>query len=193
MRAKPTGRYSQAIKYDIISSLLILATCGTATQARLSVRLSLVITARYNWRLGRFGVGQKELARMLGVTERTAKRELAHMRGLGWISVAVASGRGRVTQHSINLDSIIEQSAPHWEAIGPDFATRMVGTPEREISNVVLMRVNNIMSIVDNNTGRLLPKDYVNRSLLFLMHGCRNLPRLKVTPQKSFWPLPQSL
>ncbi len=157
VRAKPAGRYSQAIKYDIISSLLVLATCGTATQARLSVRLSLVITARYNWRLGRFGVGQKELARMWGVTERTAKRELAHMRGLGWISVAVASGRGRVTQHSINLDSIIEQSAPHWDAIGPDFAARMVGAPEQEMdqetSNVVPIRANIEMPIVDNNTG----------------------------------------
>lgn len=75
------------------------------------------------------------------------------MRGLGWISVAVASGRGRVTQHSINLDSIIEQSAPHWEAIGPDFAARMVGAPEQEISNVVPMRANSTMPIVDNNTG----------------------------------------
>ena len=90
---------------------------------------------------------------MWGVTERTAKRELAHMRGLGWISVAVASGRGRVTQHSINLDSIIEQSAPHWEAIGPDFAARMVGAPEQEISNVVPMRANSTMPIFDNNTG----------------------------------------
>jgi len=91
------------------------------------------------------------------VTERTAKRELAHMRGLGWISVAVASGRGRVTQHKINLDTILRESAPHWDAIGPDFTARMVGAPEQEveqdISNVVPMRLGNEAPIHDNNTG----------------------------------------
>ncbi len=152
---KPLGRYSQAIKSDIVSSLLVLVTCGTPTQARLSVRLSLVITARYNWRTGRFGVGQKELARMWGVTERTAKRELAHMRGLGWISIAVASGR--VAQHKINLDTVLLQSAPHWDAIGPDFAARMTGAPEQERepadTNVVPLRVSNETPIYDNNTG----------------------------------------
>lgn len=130
LRAKIAGTQSQVIKYDILTALLVMAAQGSSTQARLSLRLSLVITARYNWRLGVFAVGQKELSKMWGVTERTAKRELAQMRSLGWITVTIPSGRGRVTQHRINFDTIIAASAPLWGAVGPDYAARMVGAPE---------------------------------------------------------------
>ena len=155
--AKPIGRYSQAIKYDIITCLLVLTTCGTSTQARLSVRLSIVITARYNWQSARFNVGQRELARMWGVTERTAKRELAQMRSLEWIRVTTPSGRGRVAQHSINFEAIIKQSSPHWSAIGPDFAARMVGAPKQDdlepTTNVVPLHTQADNTYEDNGTG----------------------------------------
>lgn len=133
-RAKPTGPNAQALKYDILTALLVMGTCGSAEQGRAALRLSLVMTARYNWRLGHFAVGQRELARMWGVTERTAKREIALLRSLGWIELAAPSGRGKVAQHRVNLQTILRASMPFWEAVGPDYAARMAGAPEPQSS-----------------------------------------------------------
>mgnify|MGYP001122200213 CR=1 FL=1 len=99
---KAAGPGSQAIKYDILTALLAMASSGPAIEARLSLRLSLLITARFNWRIGTFAVGQREMARMWGVSERTAKREMAAMRALGWIAVAQPSAKGRVATPQVN-------------------------------------------------------------------------------------------
>ncbi len=72
-----TGPGSAALKYDILTALLVTAAQGEATEARLALRLSLLITARFTWRSGTFSVGRREMARMWGVTERTANREIA--------------------------------------------------------------------------------------------------------------------
>lgn len=125
-----TGPGAAAIKYDIITALLVTSARGDGVEARLALRLSLLITARFNWRTGLFAVGQREMARMWGVTERTAKREIAELRARGWISVAVPAARGRVAQHRIEFDRVLQATMPHWEAVGPDFAARMVGAPE---------------------------------------------------------------
>ena len=101
---KVTGPGASAIKYDILTALLVTAARGDPVEARLSLRLSLLITARFNWRRGTFAVGQREMARMWGVTERTAKREMAEMRARRWIAVAVPAARGRVTQYRIETD-----------------------------------------------------------------------------------------
>jgi len=137
-----SGPGSAALKYDILTALLVTATCGDAVAARLALRLSLVITARFNWRSGTFAVGQREMARMWGVTERTAKREMAELRSRGWIAVAVPAARGRVAQYRIELPEVLAATMPHWEAVGPDFAARMVAAPEPlpDVSNVVPLR-----------------------------------------------------
>ena len=135
--SKVVGPGSAALKYDLLTALLVTATRGTPVQARLAVRLSLIITARFNWRSGMFAVGQRELSRMWGVTERTAKREMAHMRDLGWISVSVPAARGRVTQHRIELAAVLNTTMAYWDAVGPDFAARMTGAPAPDVSNVV--------------------------------------------------------
>lgn len=143
LRYRPTvpgGPGASAIKYDILTALLVTASQGEPSRARLALRLSLVITARYNWRSGRFAVAQKELARMWGVTERTAKREMAAMRTLGWVRVAVPAARGRVAQHEIMIARLMQDSMPLWESVGPDYAARMSGTPEQSQSNVVPLR-----------------------------------------------------
>ncbi|MDB9808783.1 hypothetical protein OAB79_02595 [Yoonia sp.] len=101
---RAVGQGAHALKYDILSALLVLAAQGETTNARLALRLSLLITARYDWQRERFNVGLREIARMWGVTERTAKRDMAQMRALQWISVSRAAARGRVTEHRINLD-----------------------------------------------------------------------------------------
>ncbi|MEJ1998175.1 MAG: DnaA N-terminal domain-containing protein [Maritimibacter sp.] len=136
------GPGASAIKYDILTALLVTAAQGSPVEARLALRLSLLITARFNWRQGSFAIGQREIARMWGVTERTAKRELAEMRGRGWITIAVPAARGRVAQYRIEFPVILRTTMPHWQAVGPDFAARMAGAPEpaEEPSNVVPLR-----------------------------------------------------
>lgn len=138
--AKITGPGSASAKYDVLTALLVLATQGEGVEARLALRLSLLITARYNWRRGCFAVGQKELARMWGVTERTVKREMAELRGRGWIAVDVPAARGRVASYKIDFPTVLRATAPLWDAVGPDFATRIAGAPEPaedQVSNVV--------------------------------------------------------
>lgn len=121
------GPGAAALKYDLLSALLVTSTCGDPVTARLALRLSLLITARYDWRQRMFAVGLRELARMWGVTERTAKREMAAMRARDWIEVHVPAARGRVASYRLRLDRILRETMPHWPAIGPDFAARMTG------------------------------------------------------------------
>lgn len=138
--AKITGPGSASAKYDVLSALLVLASQGEGVEARLALRISLLITARYNWRKGSFAVGQKELARMWGVTERTVKREMAELRGRGWITVDIPAARGRVASYKIDFSTVLRATAPFWDAVGPDFAARIAGAPEpaEEVpSNVV--------------------------------------------------------
>ena len=135
------GPGSAALKYDVLTALLVLAAQGGAVEARLALRLSLLMTARYNWRSGRFAVGLRELGRMWGVTERTAKRDMSAMRSRNWIAVTTPAARGRVATYRIDLPVVLRDTMPFWEAVGPDFAARMIGAPEPETSsNVVPLR-----------------------------------------------------
>lgn len=137
-RQSIAGAGSAALKYDFLTGLLALAAQGEPAEARLALRLSLLITARYNWRSGSFSVGLRELARMWGVTERTAKREMSAMRALRWIAVTVPAARGRVATYRVDLPMVLRSTVPYWDAVGPDFSARMVGAPETEpASNVV--------------------------------------------------------
>ncbi len=135
-----TGPGSASAKYDVLTALLVTASQAEGVEARLALRLSLLITARFNWRRGVFAVGQRELARMWGVTERTVKREMSELRRLGWISVDIPAARGRVAQYKIDFQTVLRATAPFWDAVGPDFAARIAGAPEQEeqdASNVV--------------------------------------------------------
>lgn len=151
-----TGPGSAVVKYDILTALLVTATRGDPVEARLALRLSLLITARFSWRQGTFAVGQREMARMWGVTERTAKREMAAMRALNWIVVAVPAARGRVAQYRIEMDAVLRQTMPHWDAVGPDFAARMAGgagTEPATPSNVVPLRREGTTLPAEDGTG----------------------------------------
>ena len=136
------GPSAGAAKYDVLTALLVMASQGEAVEARLALRLSLLITARFNWRKGIFAVGQKELARMWGVTERTVKREMVELRARGWIEVAVPAARGRVAEYRIKFEVVLRETMRYWTAVGPDFTARLTGAPEPEgqRSNVVPLR-----------------------------------------------------
>ncbi len=141
---KPAGQHAGAVKYDILSALLVLAAQGGSLESRLALRLSLLITTRYNWRSGTFCVGQREIARMWGVTERTAKREMSAMRTLGWLTVSRPAARGRVAEHRIDLPQVLIATKSFWDDIGPDFVARMTAPTTAPIdvpqSNVVQLR-----------------------------------------------------
>lgn len=135
-----TGPGASSVKYDILTALLATAANDDSPKARLALRLSLIITARFNWRLGAFNIGLKELARMWGVTERTAKREMALLRSLKWITLERTAARGRVAQHRIELGNLLTDTMPYWSAVGPDFVERMSGTSEPAPTNVIPLR-----------------------------------------------------
>tara|TARA_R110002096_G_scaffold244468_1_gene436662 strand:- start:205 stop:882 length:678 start_codon:yes stop_codon:yes gene_type:complete len=134
---RAVGQGSHVVKYDILSALLVLAAQGDTAQGRLALRLSLLITARYDWQRDRFNVGLREIARLWGVTERTTKREMAQLRALGWITVTRVAARGRVTEHRINMDVVLRATMPLWDRIGPDFVARLSQTPEPVPTNIV--------------------------------------------------------
>lgn len=137
--AKVTGPGASAIKYDILTALLTTAAQEDGLRSRLALRLSLIITARFNWRSGVFNIGLTELARLWGVTERTVKRDMAQLRSIGWIRLDRAAARGRVAQYGIDLNKVLKDTMVHWPAVGPDFVARMTGasTPVQEPDNVV--------------------------------------------------------
>lgn len=128
MRAtKLAGPEAASQKYDILTALGCHALTGPAGLQRLVLRFVTLITARYNWRTGQFHVGQREIARLWSVDERTVKREMARLRSFGWITLKSPARRGRVATYSIDLTAIRAATQAAWPYVGEDFDTRMRG------------------------------------------------------------------
>ncbi|SMX51164.1 helix-turn-helix domain-containing protein [Actibacterium lipolyticum] len=130
---KPVGRSASVIKYDLLTAMGTFALSEPKGPQRLIFRLLTLITARYNWNRDELAVGQREIARMWGVDERTVKREMAKLRAMGWLVVKRQGSRGRVTEYGIDIQRIFETTRPAWAAVGPDFAARMEGEPEDKV------------------------------------------------------------
>lgn len=122
---RPTGRGASSRKYDILTALGAFALRGSKHEQRRVLRFMLLITARYNWRRDRLSVGQREIAMMWSCDERTVKREMARLRALGWLKVIKQGARGRVTEYSIDFRTLMTSTAETWQAVGPDFQSRM--------------------------------------------------------------------
>lgn len=138
-QVKAVGVRAAALKYDILTALLSLGLHDKGVDGRLAQRLALIITARFNWRTETFNVGTREIARMWAVTERTAKRDMALMRTRRWIAVHRPPVRGRVTEHRIDLQVVLDSTRPCWPAVGPDFVARMgQGADETPDTNTVV-------------------------------------------------------
>jgi hypothetical protein len=127
LAVKPVGRGAASRKYDIITALGAHALAQGKTDQRLALRLITLVTARYNWARDELAVGQREIARLWAVDERTVKREMARLRGMGWLAVARQGTRGRVTEYRLCIDRMLEDTRKAWAAVGPDFALRMDG------------------------------------------------------------------
>jgi len=135
---KPVGRNAAARKYDLLTALGAYALAHDKHRQRSVLRLMTLVTARYNWQRDELAVGQREIARMWSVDERTVKRELAKLRGLGWLAVKRAGARGRVTVYGLQIDAVLQDTSDHWDKVGPDYAVRMQGASADE-GNVVPM------------------------------------------------------
>lgn len=121
------GRNAASRKYDLLTALGVHACHGDKHLQRLVLRFITLIVARYNWQGDELGVGQREIAAMWAVDERTVKRDMARLRDLGWLVVKRPAVRGRVAVHGIDFAAILRATAPQWAAVGTDFRDRMSG------------------------------------------------------------------
>jgi hypothetical protein len=124
---RPVGRESAAKKYDILSAMMAHAMAGDQNRQRLVLRLMSLITTRYNWQKNELVMGQREIARLWCVDERTVKRDMARMRASGWITVKRQGARGRVSVLGLDLERIMLDTRTEWDHIGEDFTARLGG------------------------------------------------------------------
>ncbi len=89
------------------------------------------MTARYNWARDELAIGQREIARLWSVDERTVKRDMAKLRALGWLVVKRQGARGRVTEYGLDFGRILAMTESEWPNVGPDFDLRMSGKPDK--------------------------------------------------------------
>ncbi|WP_170334653.1 DnaA N-terminal domain-containing protein [Ruegeria arenilitoris] len=149
--SKPVGRNAPALKYDILSALAVHALSGDKHRQRSILRIMSLITTRYNWRNNELSIGREEIARLWSVDERTVKREMAKLRGLGWIAVKRPAVRGRVAVYELDLKQIMLDTSTVWPVIGTDFAERMGHEPEVEPSNIVPFAVKSPLAQTDGD------------------------------------------
>lgn len=136
--ARPVGRAAASRKYDLITALGAHACRGDKHLQRLVLRLITLIVARYNWQSDELSVGQREIARLWAVDERTVKRDIARLRARGWLVQRRPAVRGRVAVHGLDIGAILAATASDWPAVGPDFVDRMTGPePQPKTGNVV--------------------------------------------------------
>jgi len=155
---RPVGQGASSKKYDVLTALGSYALSGDKHRQRSILRLITLITARYNWARDELCVGQSEIARLWHCDERTVKREMARLRGLGWLVVRRPGARGRVTRYGLDLDALMEATRPVWVAVGPDFEQRL-SVPQTEGvgqgggSRIVPLPVRGSVSPPDLSTG----------------------------------------
>ncbi|MEP5759975.1 MAG: DnaA N-terminal domain-containing protein [Litoreibacter sp.] len=119
------GPESGSLKYDLLTALSITGLHGSTTLQTSMTRLIAIVTARYNWRQDELTVGQRDMAKMWNVDERTVKREIKRLT-LSQIIICKRPGvRGRVGAYKLNYPKIAELSRGSWPSVGPDFVSRM--------------------------------------------------------------------
>lgn len=121
-----TGPNAGSIKYDLITALSVTGMAGKPVLQTSMVRLIALVTARYNWFRDEVTVGQRDLAKMWSVDERTVKREMKRLVEAKILLKLRPGVRGRVAAYRLNYREIINLSQPSWENVGPDFVERML-------------------------------------------------------------------
>jgi hypothetical protein len=149
---QPAGRNASALKYDILTALGAHALSQSKAPQKLCLRIMTLVTARYNWSRNELAVGQREIARLWHVDERTVKREMAKLRAMGWLVIKKQGVRGRVSEYGLDLDRIYQDTRNSWAAVGPDFEHRMAGS-DAPPTNVVPLRTGQIAAAPDQSDG----------------------------------------
>ena len=126
---RPTGPGAGARKYDLLTAMGAFALSRPKAEQKLALRLMTLITARYNWGRDELAVGQREIARLWSVDERTVKREMARLRAMGWLVIRRQGARGRVSEYRLDIARILDDTRAQWGAVGPDFQQRLEGAP----------------------------------------------------------------
>lgn len=124
---RPVGREAAVRKYDLLSALMAFALAGDPQRQRLVLRFMALVTTRYNWQRDELTMGQREIARLWCVDERTVKRDMARLRAQGWVEVRRQGTRGRVASLGFDWDRIMADTRGAWGNIGPDFIARAGG------------------------------------------------------------------
>lgn len=119
------GPESGVLKYDILTALSVAGLAGTPGFCTTLMRLIALVTARYNWREDEFTVGQRDMARMWSVDERTVKRQIKRLIDTELVVCKRPGVRGRVGAYRLNQGGIVRLSKPSWHLVGPDFERRM--------------------------------------------------------------------
>ncbi|MEO1314028.1 MAG: DnaA N-terminal domain-containing protein, partial [Pseudomonadota bacterium] len=112
------------------------------------LRLIALVTARYNWRSDELSIGQRDIARMWSVNERTVKREIKRLLGYDILIRKRAGVRGRVATYRLNYAKVAEISKPSWLLVGPDFDLRMRGR-YRDLETKVVSLGNYVRAVED--------------------------------------------
>jgi len=120
-----TGPEAGVIKYDLLTALSVAGLNGSPTLQTSLMRLIAALTSRYNWRADELSVGQRDLARMWSVNERTVKREIKRLTDAQLLVCTRAGVRGRVAAYRLNYAQIVRLSEPCWPLVGPDYDARM--------------------------------------------------------------------
>lgn len=119
------GPESGVLKYDILTALSVAGLASSPGFGITLMRLIALITARYNWREDEFCVGQRDMARMWSVDERTVKRQVKRLLETDLLVCKRPGVRGRVGAYRLNQGGIARLSEPSWPLVGPDFQKRM--------------------------------------------------------------------
>lgn len=139
--ARLTGQGASSRKYDILTAIGAAGLADKGGLQRLALRLIVLVTARYDWRADRLLTGQREIAALWSVDERTVKREMALLRNMGWLVLRRPAARGRVAEYGLGLERILADTAPHWPAVGSDLQDRLsVDPPTAQPPNVIAFR-----------------------------------------------------
>ena len=139
--SQPVGRDAASRKYDILSAMMAYGLAQDKHGQRLVLRVMALITTRYNWQRNELSMGQREIARLWSVDERTVKRDFAKLRSQGWLDLKRAGARGRVAVYGLDLARILHDTKACWPHIGPDFVDRMSSTHKvPDAGNVVPLR-----------------------------------------------------
>ena len=147
-----TFEISAFLKSDIITALTVTGLNGDAGLQISMTRLTSLITARYNWRADLLTIGQKEMAHLWGLGERTVKREIKRWLETGLLICLRPGVRGRVATYRLNRHRLCELTEPIWDKVGTDFADRMAQL-RPDTAQVIRLAPRNAASSQDELSG----------------------------------------